>query len=193
MRATGVAAVMGAVLVAGCGGGDPRQDAGEPAHTYDVQVVKASFPVKQTLAESVEMRVRVRNTGSQTIPNIAVTLTDDAASGGFTTRSEQQGLQDPTKQLWIVDQAPRGGDTAYVSTWALGPLPAGRTRSFVWHVTPVVPGAHTVRFRVAAGLNGKARAETKGGDEPGGVFKVDVSRKPPQGHVDLVSGEVTAS
>jgi hypothetical protein len=60
----------------------------------------------------------------------------------------------------------------------------------VWHVTPMVAGAHTIHYRVAAGLNGKAKAQTSGGDEAAGVFKVDVSRRPPQGSVDLKTGEV---
>lgn len=195
MPASGVVAVTGAILVAGCGGGGPRQDANEPAHTYDVRVVHASFPGKQSLAQRATMRVTVLNAGHQTIPNVAVSLTSDDAEGGgggFTTRSQQAGLADPTKQLWIVDRQPHGGETAYVSTWALGPLPPGRKRSFVWHVTPVVAGAHTIHYRVAAGLNGKARAQTPSGGEAGGVFKVDVSPKAPQGSVDLATGTVTA-
>jgi hypothetical protein len=195
LRATAVAAVTGAVLVAGCGGGDDqRQDAREPSRAYDVEVVTAAFPKRQSLAAQAEMRVTVRNADHATIPNIAVTLTSDDAHGGgagFATRSDQTGLADPTKQLWIVDSEPHGGSTAYVSTWALGPLRAGQTRSFVWRVTPTVAGAHTIRYRIAAGLNGKARAQTRGGDEAAGVFKVDVSRKPPQGSVDLATGAVS--
>lgn len=194
MRATGAVAVVGVVLgAAGCGGGGQRQDAHEPSHTYDVQVLTASFPRRQSLGTSVVMRVTVRNADRATIPNVAVTLTSDDAhgGGGFTTRSDQAGLADPTKNLWIVDAGPHGGDTAYVSTWALGPLRSGQTRSFVWHVTPMIAGAHTIRYRVAAGLNGKARAQTRGGDEAAGVFKVDVSRTPPQGSVDLATGQVS--
>ena len=114
------------------------------------------------------MQVVVRNDSGKTIPNVAVTVTsdDDAKGGaGFTTRSTAADLADPTRPLWIVDEGPRGGDTAYVSTWALGPLPAGRTKTFEWHVTPVVAGTHMLRWHVAAGLNGKAVARTANGQD----------------------------
>jgi hypothetical protein len=185
-------ATTGALAIAGCGGGAPRQDENEPSRAYDVEIVKASFPKRQSLSERAKLRIDVRNADDATIPNVAVTLTSDDAKGGggFSSRSDQSGLADPTKTLYIVDSEPRGGTTAYVSTWALGPLRAGQTRSFVWDVTPMVAGAHTIHYRVAAGLNGKAKAQTGDGDEAAGVFKVDVSRTPPQGSVDLESGEV---
>jgi hypothetical protein len=192
LRSGGVVATTCALLIAGCGGDAPRQDKDEPSRAYDVEIVKASFPKRQSLAERARMRITVRNADDATIPNIAVTLTSDDAEGGggFVSQSDQAGLAEPTKTLWIVDSEPRGGGTAYVSTWALGPLRAGQTRSFTWDVTPMVAGAHTIRYRVAAGLAGKAKAQTTRGDEAAGVFKVDVSRKPPQGSVDLESGEV---
>jgi hypothetical protein len=193
LLATCVAVALTAGSVAGCGGGE-RQDENEPSGTFKVDA-HASFPKRQRLSDSATMRVVVRNTGTRTIPNVAVTiLSDDAkGGGGFTTRAETAGLADPTRQLWIVDRGPRGGDTAYVSTWALGPLPSGRTRSFVWHVTPVVAGSHTVRWRVAAGLNGKARAQTDAGREAAGTIRVNVSRKPAAVTVDPKTGDVVTS
>jgi hypothetical protein len=192
--ATGVAALVAAGFVAGCGGGE-RQDENEPSGSFKVEVVSKSFPLRQRLADSATMRIVVKNADTRTIPNIAVSvLSDDPqGGGGFATRSEAAGLSDPTRNLWIVDRSPRGGDTAYVSTWALGPLPAGRTRAFVWHVTPVVPGSHVVRYRVAAGLNGKARAQTSGGEEVTGTFPVNVSRKPAAVIVDPKTGDVVST
>jgi hypothetical protein len=196
LLATCVAASTAAGLVAGCGGGE-RQDANEPSGTFAVDVVKASFTPKQRLADSAVMRIVVRNADSKTIPNVAVTVTnddDDAKGGaGFTTRSTSPDLADPTRQLWIVDRGPHGGDTAYVSTWALGPLAAGRTKVFEWHVTPVVAGTHTLRWHVAAGLNGKAIARTKDGQDPAGTFRVDVSRKPAAVTVDPKTGDVVTA
>jgi hypothetical protein len=186
---TGVAA-LAATLVAGCGGGQ-RQDADEPSGTFKVDVVRASFPTHQRLASSAVMRVVVRNAGNDTIPNVAVSVTDDAKGGpGFSTRTDQVGQADPTRALWIVDKGPAGGDTAYVSTWALGPLPAGKTRVFTWRVTPTVAGSHTLRYRVAAGLNGKARAQSAGGGDPSGTFKVNVTERPRQATVDPATGDV---
>jgi hypothetical protein len=178
-------------LAVGCGGGD-RQDKNEPSGTFKVSVVKASFPTTQHISETSTMKVTVRNADSRTIPNIAVTVSTDEArgGGGFASHTEATGQADSSRPLWIVDSEPRGGATAYVSTWALGPLRAGQTRSFVWHVTPVVPGSHTLRYRVAAGLNGKAKAQTDGGGEAAGTFRVNVSDTPPKTTVDPGTGDV---
>ena len=194
MLATSVAAVVAASLAAGCGGGE-RQDANEPSGTFKVDVLKATFPKQQRLSEAAVMRIVVRNADTRTIPNVAVSvLSDDPkGGGGFATRSTESGLADPTRNLWIVDRGPRGGDTAYVSTWALGPLAAGRSKTFEWHVTPVVAGSHTVRWRVAAGLNGKARAQTEGGQEASGTIPVTVSSKPAPVTVDPKTGDVVDS
>lgn len=194
MRVLGAAATTACLVLpfAGCGGGE-RQDHDETAGTYKVDVVSASFAKKQRLANSAVMRIVVKNTDSKAIPNVAVTITDDddaKGGAGFATRSEQAGLSDPSRPLWIVDRGPRGGDTAYVSTWALGRLAPGATKTFEWHVTPVVAGSHTLRWHVAAGLNGKAVARTDDGKDPGGTFPVDVSRKPPAVMVDPKTGDV---
>jgi hypothetical protein len=185
------AAVMTAALASGCGGGK-RQDADEPSGTFKVDVVQASFAKQQRLSDDAVMRITVRNADTRTIPNIAVTVTNDDDKGGpgFTTRSDDTTLSDPTRQLWIVDKGPHGGDTAYVSTWALGALPAGDTKTFVWHVTPMVAGTHTLRWHVAAGLNGKAIARMANGQDPAGRFRVTVSRKPPAATVDPKTGDV---
>src|SRR3954454_22989124 len=136
------AGMMGALMasmVAGCGGGE-RQDKNEPSGTFDVSVVRDSFPLSQHVARQSRMRIRVRNAGDKTIPNVAVTVK------GFSAPSQQEGLSDPNRPVWIVDSGPKGGDTAYVGTWALGSLPAGRTREFVWRVTPVKSGQFDVKY-----------------------------------------------
>jgi hypothetical protein len=188
------AVFIAAALASGFGGGD-RQDADEPSGTFKVDVVKASFSKQQRLSDEAVMRITVRNADTKTIPNIAVTVTNDDDKGGpgFTTRSDDTTLADPTRQLWIVDKGPYGGDTAYVSTWALGALPAGKTKTFVWHVTPTVAGTHTLRWHVAAGLNGKAIARMTNGQDPAGTFRVTVSRKPPSATVDPKTGDVVTA
>jgi hypothetical protein len=131
------------------------------------------------------MVVEVRNSDTKTVGNLAVTI-----EPGFTMRSNREDLADPNRPVWIVDDGPVGGGTAYTNTWALGALKAGETRRFVWKVTPVRPGTHEVRFRVAAGLNGKAKAQTQGGGAPEGSFNVTVSSKPSQATVDPETGAV---
>jgi hypothetical protein len=197
LRLAGVAlsAVAFALPAAGCGGGE-RQDEAETGGTYKVQVTSHSFPAKQRLADAAVMRIVVKNADSKAIPNVAVTITndDDAKGGaGFATRSDMEGLADPSRPLWIVDEGPHGGDTAYVSTWALGRLAPGASKSFEWHVTPVVAGSHTLRWHVAAGLNGKAVARTEGGKDAVGTFPVDVSHKPPAVTVDPETGDVVSA
>jgi hypothetical protein len=173
-----------AVLAAGCGGGT-RQDANEQSGTYNVDVVSATFPDKQHLARQEQMVVEVKNADTKTIPNVAVTI-----EPGFTTRSERQDLSDPNRPVWIVDDSPAGGITAYTNTWALGALKPGESRTFTWKVTAVRPGTHEVHYRVAAGLNGKAKAQGSGGSAAEGSFTVNISRKPAQSTVDPETGEV---
>jgi hypothetical protein len=178
-----MAAGIGALAIAGCGGGT-RQDASEPSGTFEVEIVNTSFPAKQHLAQPERFVISVRNSGDRTVPNLAVTV------NSFSARSEQPGLADPERAVWVVDSSPRGGDTAYTNTWALGPLAPGKTRRFVWRVTAVQAGTHTVKWQVAAGLNGKAKATLSGNRAPAGSLTVDVSEKPAQAQVDPRTGKV---
>ena len=180
---TSALATLAIVLLAGCGGGSARQDADEPSGTWSVSV-NAAFPESQRLAEQETMRIRVRNTDDRALPNVAVTVSS------FSERSEQAGLADPERPIWIVDSPPRGGDTAYTNTWALGRIPPNESKTFTWRVTPVKAGSHRIRYRVAAGLDGKAKARLSGGGVPRGTFDVSVSRAPSQSRVDPDSGAV---
>ena len=92
--------------------------------------------------------------------------------------------------MWIIDDSPRGGVTAYTNTWALGQVKAGETKEFVWKVTPVKAGDFEVKYRVAAGLDGKAKAVLAGGARPSGSFDVSISRDPDDARVDPGTGEV---
>src|SRR5260370_4436132 len=147
------------------------------------------------------MPIVVRNDGGRTVPDLAVTV------NGFTYTRPQPGLADPRRPVWIIDRgpglqnsqsvegnfSPGGAVTAYTNTWALGSLSPGATATFVWHVTAMVPGPHTITYRVAAGLNGKARAQLLGGGIPQGLFQVNISRQAPQSRVDPNTGRVIRS
>jgi hypothetical protein len=185
---------VGALALAGCGGGT-RQDANEPSGIYTVNVVKASFPLSQRIAGQTRMDITVNNAGAKTIPNIAVTIegADGAAPAqAFGAEDPQVGLADTSRPIWIVDRGPYGGDTAYVNTWTLGTLRPHEEKTFIWFVTPTVAGTHTVRYRVAAGLNGKAKARLAGGAAAAGTFTVFVSGKPAGVKVSP-NGDVTSS
>lgn len=177
-----------ALLVAGCGD-TQTQDANEPKGIYSVEVVEASFPTQQRLADKTRMDITVRNAGAQPVPNVAVTVEPPPPPPGrpkadaFASASDDQRLADPSRPIWIVDVGPRGGYTAYTNTWALGRLAPGASKTFTWRVTAVKPGRHTVRWTVAAGLDGNAKARLPGGAMPTGEFEVDVSGEPADSRV----------
>jgi len=175
------------LALAGCGGG-PRQDENEPSGNFPVEVVKASFPGKQKLAKSSDLVVTVRNAGRETIPDIAVTV------HGFDTHKSNPELADPTRPVFALngvqvkiagfpeakDAAPRGCDTAYVNTWACGPLKPNQSKTFRWSVTAVHAGDYKVAWRIAAGLDGKATAVAQGGGPaPSGRFTGTISDAAP--------------
>jgi hypothetical protein len=187
--ATGVISL----ALAACGGGE-RQDATEPSGDFPVDVVTAKFPNRQRLAETTDLRLGVENTGDKTIPELAITIfIDDGANGSFSIRSDQPGLANPNRPVWILENKyPKlagesqtaGAQTAETNTYAFGPLAAGDTRDMVWRVTPIKGGTYTVNYQVAAGLTGKAKAVTADGSEPSGKFVVTISTKPPQATVN---------
>jgi hypothetical protein len=175
-------------VAAGCGG-SKRQDSDEPSGTFPVDVVKATFPTKQRLAEKSELQIAIRNACDKAVPNVAVTVESDEAdqtaeAASFAEASDQRGLADPSRPVWILDTAPVGGITAYTNTWALGRLKPNQTKTFVWHVTAVKSGVHAIKYKVAAGLDGKAKAVLPGGnEEPTGTFTINVSGKPASARV----------
>jgi hypothetical protein len=189
------------LALAGCGGGE-RQDENEPEGNFPVEVVRATFPEDQKLAKSSELVVTVRNAGRETIPDIALTV------NGFDIRKKDPDLADPSRPVFALngvhveiagfpeakDAAPRGCDTAYVNTWACGPLKPNAQKTFRWSVTAVKAGPFKVDWRVGAGLDGKAKAVAAGGGPaPRGQFAGTISKKAPDvrvaddGHT-IVSG-----
>jgi hypothetical protein len=115
------------------------------------------------------------------------------AQGSFSVRSEQEGLAIPFRPVWILEQgfpklagqtASAGAEAAQTDTYSFGSLAPNQTRAMVWNVTPVQPGTYTVHYRVAAGLQGKAKAVTADGSVPAGEFVVRISSAPPQTRVN---------
>jgi hypothetical protein len=193
----GVAGLAVCGLLAGCGG--TRQDAHEPDETFHMEVTHASFPSQQAVASPVTFTIRVHNSGSKTIPNVAITV------DSFNYHSNFPELAASSRPVWAVEHGPGtsphppvqsvevstpgSGQTAYVNTWALGPLAAGETHAFSWLVVPVEPGRHVVHYSVAAGLAGKSRARASNG-KLHGTFLVDVAGAPPHTVVNPNTGRV---
>lgn len=193
-----MAALLLGAGVSACGGGE-RQDANEAEADYPVEVTVAKFPTRQRLAETTDLELEVENIGDETIPDLAITLYtgDEKADGAFNTRIEQEGLADPNRPVWILendypkipspttegdelDEAPTAGaETAATNTYTFGPLAKGESLRAVWRVTPVKGGNYIVHYEVAAGLDGNAKAVTKDGSRVAGEFVADISTKPP--------------
>jgi len=169
-----------AMAVAGCGA--ERQDEDEPSGSYKLEVTEASFPARQAIAGSTAMVLEVRNADTKPVPNVAVTVetTPPGGSGGaplaFGQKSNDASLADSGRPIWIVDREPSGGTTAYTNTWSLGRLEPGRTKRFEWQVTAAQSGTFEVAYRVAPGLDGKAKPAR--GSRVRGSFDVTVDEEP---------------
>jgi hypothetical protein len=186
-----VALIAALVAVSGCGGGE-AQDADEPEGTYRLEVADASFPATQAIAEQSTMRIQVRNPGESDVPDVAVTVEtkgskpDDGLTA-FGQKSEDSRLADPNRPIWVLDQEPVGGTSAYANTWTLGPLKGGETKTFEWKLTAVEPGSYSLAYRISPGLDGKAKLAS--GTRAGGTFAVTVSDEPVPARVNS-EGEV---
>jgi hypothetical protein len=190
--------VPAALLWSGCGA--TRQDAHEPSGNYAMEVLTASFPAKQSIARPTSFALQVRNTGSSTVPNVAVTL------DSFYYTEHFPELASSKRPIWVIERGPGpvakppvqsqevsqlgGAQTAYVNTWALGPLAPKGTQTFIWKVVPVKSGVYTVHYRVAAGLAGRASAQLASGGPVQGQLTASIAGLPPRTHVDPRSGRV---
>lgn len=155
-----------AVLLSGCGDKGREYAASSPAYT--VAIERVSFPREQRLAERSTLRLTVRNVGRRTLPDVAVSV------NAFGYRERRGRLADRTRPIWIVDATPRGSETAYVSTWALGSLRPGATKTFRWRVTAVRAGTHTLKYTVAADLRGQSETRLTGRAPAEGALTVQV-------------------
>lgn len=184
--------------LAACGGDSPQQNADEPSGDFPVEVTKAEFPTKQRLALTSFLKLGVKNTGDETIPELAFTIeTDDGlADGSFSTRLDNPDVSNPNRPVWILeDKFPRatddpipkgisGGLRAQTNTYGFGPLEAGAEKTILWKLTAVQAGTYTLHYQVEAGLDGEARAVTADGEEVKGKFVVNISDKAPQATVN---------
>jgi hypothetical protein len=182
-----VACVLGiAVVASGCGGTaakGSRQDKDEPKGNFPISVEAAEFPLQQKLAQSSKMRLVVRNAGDKRVPNIAVTVqcdnSADGQNGSFDRQIGAASASDKNRPNFVVDRIPGSErpasrqdldplerSTAYVNTYTLGPLAPNRTATFEWRVTAVRAGEFRLCYKIAAGLDGKAKAVAADGSLP---------------------------
>ncbi len=208
-----------ALPLTGCGESLERQDANEPAGNYKVEILEAKFPEAQKLAKRSEMRIVVKNVDTKRIPNIAVTVKsfdrkeNDIENAENAAASAGPQLADPERPIFIVNASPiefrqklgpgepslvdrevdppRGTEASgsYVDTYILGPLEKGATAVFKWSVTATVATDFNLRYRVEAGLDGKAKAVLPNGKAPAGEFTGVIEDRVFEAGVDPVGGE----
>jgi hypothetical protein len=195
----GLLGACAAFVASGCGGG-VEQSHGEAKRSYQMRIAAASFPAKQSMARPTEMSVRVSNESARTVPNVAISV------DSFSYVEKHAELAANKRPVWVVEHGPGapaklpvqsqavsppgGAQTAYVNTWALGPLKAGASRTFKWKVVPVKAGSYTVHVLVAAGLAGNARAVLRGGGPVSRSLTAQIAPAPPVTHVNPGTGKV---
>jgi hypothetical protein len=183
-----------ALFVTACGGEDSSSEANETAGTYPVEIVTAEFPPKQRLGETTLLRLDVRNSGEERIPALTVSFSVGGERGAnsslpFGYRSPEPGLAQPDRPIWVLSEnypkesgseTRAGAETAAHKTFHFGPLKPGATVEAVWKLNAVRTGDHRLLYEIAAGLDGKARAETAAGKPAGGSFAAQITEVPPE-------------
>jgi hypothetical protein len=192
VRALALAVVVAALGGAGCGG--ERQDADAPSGRFDLDVTRASFPARQRIAEDATLRLQIENTGDRAVPDLAVTVETDAPEGqapvAFGQSDGDTTLASSARPVWIVDEGPAGGDSAYTNTWTVGPLGEGESTTVEWRVTAVKPGTYTLAWRLSPALEGDV---SLGDGRTSGAFDVTIRDEPVPARVgddgEVVRGE----
>jgi hypothetical protein len=194
VRGAALFALVLSLALVGCGG--ERQDEDEPEGDFTLSVVKASFPERQSTAQRAQLRISVRNTDDRELPNLAVTIKTtvpggDEVASAFAAAGDDPRLADDDRPIWIVDEGPSGGTSAYTNTWSTGRVIPGQTVDLEWRLTAVRPGAYTVDYTVAPGLDGRAVAAR--GQRTSGSFDVEISDDPVPARVgpggEVIRGE----
>ena len=192
LRAAALAVAAAAFAGPGCGG--ERQDADAPSGEFALEVTRATFPAEQRIAEGATLRLEVENTGDRAVPDVAVTVETAAAEGqapvAFGQADDDPTLASSARPVWVVDEGPKGGDSAYTNTWNVGPLGEGESTTVQWKVTAVKAGEYTLAWRLSPALEGDVSL-AEGRTE--GEFDVTISDEPVPARVggdgEVVRGE----
>jgi hypothetical protein len=171
-------ALLCALFAVACG--DERQDADAPSGRFDLDVTEATFPAQQRIAEPSTLKLQVENTGDRAVPDLAVIVETDPAQEGQSPVAFGQSTDDPTlaasaRPIWVLDDGPAGGTSAYTNTWAVGPLGEGQSRTVEWKLTAARAGRYTVTWRLAPSLVGDV---SLGEGRTEGSFDVTISDEP---------------
>ena len=105
--------------LAGCGGGGERQDADEPEGEFPVSIVTSEFPNRQRIAQTSDLTLGIRNSGNETIPNLAITITtvpteEGSTSGGGESTTGSTTEESTTESSTTEDAAgAKAGDESF--------------------------------------------------------------------------------
>lgn len=174
-----------ALFATGCGS-DEGQFSNDPTGDFPVEVVKSSFKPLQTVAETYDLSIAVRNSGDETIPaiNTVIDLPGLGSTLAFAYADQQEGLAMNQRPVWVIEEGwpklagtkGRGGaTTADRRTFEFGELPPGETANMVWRLVAAKPGRFRVKYEISAGLGGDTRAVDAQGEVPTGVLPVRIS------------------
>jgi hypothetical protein len=175
--------MLGAILLAGCGG----SSSSEPSGTREVKITTASFPSEQSLGQTSLMKIGVRNESEDTIPALTYTVSIAGREGSdstlpFAIRDPQPGLAQPDRPVWVLAEhypklkgssKPGGAEGAALKTYTFGPLKPGTTGESVWKLSAVRKGSYRIRYSI--GSTGEVKLETPGGAKPAGSFAATIS------------------
>ncbi len=155
----------------GCGDSSDENDK-LSNKVWRVEVVAAEFPLKQRLGDNVGFKIKVRNAGDDTIPELSITI------DSFNYRSTEEGLADPERPVWVINKVPAGSESSGVNTYRLGRLKPGKTVEAVWRLSAVRAGTHTVKYKIAGDFEGQGKTVLADGSAPEGAFVVTITTVP---------------
>jgi hypothetical protein len=193
-----IAALAAGITVSACGSG-ARQDVSEPSGNFQMSA-SAHWTTNQRLSQHTQLVITATNTGTKTIPNVAVTITDETPSGGnpapaFQRMLNMPGLANQARPVWIVDQAPDPSNKpcpqnfnaeTYTgprySTCSGGPGGAVTAYANTWALGQLAPGkSATFRWNLTAVQSGTYLVHWRIGAGLNGKAKaVTASGGPPQ-------------
>ena len=141
--------------------------------TFPMAVARARFPRMQAIARPAKFELRraqhrhehgAERGGDGRLVRLHLQLSPNwpptSARSGRSNGAPDRSPNPPVESQEV--SPPGGGQTAYVNTWALGPLAPGQTRPVragTWCRSR--PGTYTVHYAVAAGLVGQGQGRSR--------------------------------
>jgi hypothetical protein len=170
-----------------------------PEHQRLAQTSNLELAIKNVGDREIpNLAVTIYTTQSPHGKTKAAPTSTGSGQGSFNVRLNDPSLSNPNRPVWVLEnQYPKlrpsgtsqtklaklpeaGAVAAQTDTFQFGPVAPDETKDIVWRVTAVRTGTYPVRYQVAAGLYGKAKAVTAGGGPAKGTFEVTITAKPPQ-------------